>query len=112
LALTATEFIQAAQPFLIKEEETDEWFGTKLLGDKAWVYTFRLCPEAITLVAEASLALFSWLQPDLPEDLCFVRFDGTPWLVSISHERDGYFLISDAESEAFPPNLLNLVRKS
>jgi hypothetical protein len=49
------------------------------------------CGAVISVLAEC---LYAWMQPALPEDLCLVREDGDPWLVSIAHEREGY-LFSD-----------------
>lgn len=109
LADTAAEFIRVATPFLLKQEEKDEWFGTQLFGDTALVSTFRFCPETINLLVKASDALFSWLQPDLPEDLCLIRFDGTPWLVTISHERDSYFMISSEEEQSLSEKVRGLI---
>jgi hypothetical protein len=41
--------------------------------------------------------LFDWQCPRLPEDLCFLRPDGFPWLASIAHEQDAYLVLNDEE---------------
>jgi hypothetical protein len=109
IANTVAQFIRVANPFLLKQEDKDEWFGTQLFGQTALVHTFRFCPETMELLVQSSDALFSWLQPDLPEDLCLIRLDTTPLLVTISHERDGYLLMSAEEAEALIQRVRDLV---
>jgi hypothetical protein len=43
---------------------------------------------------EISDDLFQWIHPDKPEDLCFYNND-VPVFVSISHERDSYFITEE-----------------
>ena len=54
-------------------------------------------PETAKILGEAVEGLFDWIEPELPEDLCILRPDGSPWLVTISHEQDAYFQLSDKE---------------
>jgi hypothetical protein len=78
-------------PYLQEKQEVSEWPGTKLLGSTAWVFRYYLGPECSMVLQHATDALYDWMQPDLPEDLCLIRENGEPWLISIAHERDGYF---------------------
>ncbi len=41
--------------------------------------------------------LFAWMQPDRPENLCLLRPDGSPWIVSIAGDRIGYVELSPFE---------------
>jgi hypothetical protein len=41
------------------------------------------------------------VHPDLPEDLSFVRADGTPLLVTIAHEQDGYLELTREDYDVF-----------
>ncbi|MGP8160992.1 MAG: hypothetical protein ACLQGJ_07185 [Candidatus Dormibacteria bacterium] len=50
---------------------------------------YELTPVCIDVLGEAS-GLFAWRQPGLPENLCLLRQDGSPWIVSIAAERIGY----------------------
>ena len=43
----------------------------------------------IDVLSEAP-GLFAWRQPGLPENLCLLRADGSPWIVSIAADRIGY----------------------
>jgi len=84
------------QPFLIKKEDLSEWPGTRIAGT-APVFTFQFNPRTARIIKETALSPFDWLQPELPEDLSLLRPDGTPWFVTIAHERDCYFKLTEKE---------------
>ena len=91
------EVLTRLAAFLIEKVESSEWPGTKLLNRTGWVFRYRFEPESAEILAGAADALYDWLQPNLPEDICLLRADGTPWLVSIAHEKDGYLELSQEE---------------
>ncbi len=91
--------LKSLDEFLISREEKSEWPGTRLWGHTANIYSFELCEEALQILNNAANHLFDWVQPDLPEDLCLQREEGSPWLVNIAHEKDAYLLLSEAEYE-------------
>jgi hypothetical protein len=106
---SAQAVIERLEPFLISQAESAEWPGTRLLDDTATVYRFELSSETISVLGEATDALFSWSQPEMPEDPCLIRFDGEPWLVTIAHEQDAYLNLTSEEKtslEAGIPGLL------
>jgi len=75
-----------------------EWPGTRLIGGRsARVYHIPVTFESIGFVSNAVNSLYAWLAPALPEDLCFLRDDGTEILASISHEKDAYLRLSNDE---------------
>jgi hypothetical protein len=75
-------------PYLVGSDETQEWPGTRLVGGGTSVrYTYRLCPELEVLTSAAS-DLFEWVNPALPEDLHFLREDGSTALGNIAQEDD------------------------
>lgn len=85
---------------LLRQTQESEWPGTKLIGgDTALVSRFSLCTETAAILSASAEGLFDWLEPELPEDLCIFRSDGSPWLVSISHERDAFFVLTDEEKK-------------
>jgi hypothetical protein len=94
---TAQTVLNRLDGFLIRQEECREWPGTKLLDGTAEVYTFQLLSSSASVLADVADGLFSWTQPELPEDLCLIRRDGEPWLVTIAHEEDGYLVLSPEE---------------
>ncbi len=68
------------RPFLIREEHTNSWLGTHVYSPPcAMVRFYRLTPESCAILARAS-SLYSWLHPDLPEDLTIFDEEGDPWL--------------------------------
>jgi len=50
---------------------------------------YSFTQECADVLAEAP-GLFAWQQPERPENLCLLRPDGSPWIVSIAAERIGY----------------------
>jgi hypothetical protein len=104
---SAYQVKQALKPFLIKNDRTDEWPGTKLIGHEAIVRRYRVADESVRLLHLAG-GLYSWLQPTLPEDLAFYASEDTAWLASISHEGEAWFLdesLRPAEIYSFVPDI-------
>ena len=93
------KIIEDLQSHIVNKEDKSEWPGTKLINNTATIYKFKLNHETVDFLTSKTHNLYSWLQPDLPEDLCLLRADKNPWLVTISHEKDGYLLLSMQEKE-------------
>lgn len=91
------ELLRQLEPFLILRERANVWPGTELIGHTATVYKYALSEAVIATLTAFSFGLYSWVQPALPEDLCLLRQENEPWLVTISHENDGYLVLSDDE---------------
>lgn len=99
LNLKGQRVIEKLSDYLHEEKQTDEWPGTKLLNNQARVLVYDYVPEVAEILKTPVSSLFRWLQPDFPEDLCLLKKDETPWLVTISHENDGYFVLSEQEKD-------------
>lgn len=99
LGTAASDVLQQLQPFLVANAQQDAWPGTQLIGDTAHVYYFTVDPRSLAILLNAAEGLYDWLQPALPEDLCFYRHAGEPLLAAISHEGDGYLDLSAEERE-------------
>jgi hypothetical protein len=86
-------------------KEQSEW-ASNILGDNqtAKVYYFSTDEHAKKTVLELSNSLFSWVFPDLPEDLSFFK-EGEDWLATNSHESECYIMTSD-ESEIVKINAI------
>lgn len=93
------EFLSAIHGKQIGSSQTNEWPGTRLLSGTAQIYRFALDQESIEILLQFCNALYDLVQPNFPEDLCLERPDGTPWFVSISHEKEAYFNLSSEEAE-------------
>jgi hypothetical protein len=94
------EVLERLHPFLLRKIESSEWPGTKLFNHTASVFYYNFNSSCTSVIGNAADSLFSWLQPNLPEDLCLLKADGEPWLVSISHEKDGYLNMTDDEKRS------------
>jgi hypothetical protein len=110
--LSAWDMLSRLGPFLKEKFLSLEWPGTILgngdisksdHGDNTstgpTIYKYYLNKETAEILKNATHGLYSWIQPNLPEDLSLLRPDGSPWLVSITHERDGYLELSTDEKE-------------
>ena len=83
---------------LLSETLATEWPGTRLSDEgRARVLRYALNVEVGSILKDVSSGLYAWMQPGLPEDLCVLRDDGSAWLTTISHERDAYLTLTDAE---------------
>lgn len=77
------------KPFLIREERTDEWPGTKLFGSLATLRYYQINEITISILKQAN-NFKSWLSPDKPEDLAFYKNEKVVYS-SIAHEDDEQF---------------------
>ena len=102
------------QPSLLSMRRSSEWPGTQLLdGELAEVFEGELNSETASTLAQAAGGLLSFRQPELPEDLALLRADGSPWLISCTHEGDIYLDLTEAESREIlqlAPWLLSLAQ--
>jgi hypothetical protein len=97
LSSMASALLNRIQPWCISKEKRAEWPGTIMKNFLATVYTYRLDPALVIELQTVATGLYHWVQPELPEDLCLLRPDGTPILVTIAHERDAYLVVSQQE---------------
>ena len=90
------KIINSLKPYLINEYKSDEWPGTKLLGNYANIYNFECNLNTSEILKNACVGLYSWLSPNFPEDICFY-VSNDPFLVTISHEKTG--LLNNIENK-------------
>lgn len=95
----AIHLLERLRLFQTAVQERSEWPGTRLLNDTATVYQYVVQTELVTVLQSVAHGLYDWRQPQRPEDLCFVRATGTPLLVSIAHEHDGYLDLDGPDEE-------------
>lgn len=94
---SATEVLKKIEKYQIKKEQRSEWPGTKLIDHTATVFTYDTASGIGDTLHKLADRLYDWVQPSLPEDLCFSTKEDDPWLVTISHERDAYLNITEEE---------------
>jgi hypothetical protein len=92
-------FLEQFRTILIMQENVKEWPGTKLMGEAATVFKYRLTSDLADYLKNEVNGLYKWQQPQRLEDLCFLRQDGTALLVTIAHENDAYLELTDEEHE-------------
>jgi hypothetical protein len=96
------------EDFLIEKKEMSEWPGTRLFDSVALVYEYVYNVDFVSQIKTYSKSIYDWRQPALPEDLCLIRPDMTPWLVSTTHEHDCYLFMSSREYDSLAKCLDNI----
>ena len=86
-------------PFVEEKVKSARWPGTEFLNAEADLFYCRLSSKSAQLIKGATDHLYGWCHPHLPEDLCLLRADREPWLVTIAHEHDGYLVLTDLEKQ-------------
>jgi hypothetical protein len=71
--------------------------GAPLRGPGGSLLRFQLGEASSAVLLSAADRLFAWRRPALPDNLCFFRSDGGPWLVTIAAERLGYIELTQLE---------------
>jgi hypothetical protein len=61
------------------------------------LYRYTLDRDTVATLKATARGLYGWRHPALPQDLCLLRADGSPWLVSIAAERLGYLELAPFE---------------
>ena len=74
------------------------------------MFKYEVTADAMHILSEQCLDLLSGAENSSLEDLSFLRADGTPWFVSIKHEKDAFFKVHPQEldevEEALGPGTL------
>jgi hypothetical protein len=92
----AKDVVHAADKRGAVKREVTDWPGTGLQGGTATMY---LLPSGanLDLVLAGASELFAWQEPDLPEDLFFLRDDNVPLLTVTAHEEHAYMTLENDE---------------
>ena len=77
-------------PMRLDERRSDRWPGTQLFADQATVSRYHTSPSVLPLLL-ATDGPYSWLSPELPEDLFFGSQSQLAF-ASVAHERDAWLL--------------------
>ena len=82
-------------------EQVTKWPGTELYaGRTAVLMRFPCEAKLLEKLVRCTDHLYGWEAPALPEDLGFTRADGSVWLGTITHEREGFMSLSLEEHSA------------
>jgi hypothetical protein len=102
LSAKARLILDSLEPFLVDASQTDTWPGTKLLaGRTSKVYHYRLAPHVLEILLSQSSSLYEWVNPAMPEDLHFLRDDGSPVLGNVAQEEDSWLELDEDEFGIF-----------
>lgn len=97
LSVSGENILSYLDNHLIESNNSSEWPGTRLFNEIATIHKYKYTKEFVEIIKTVSSSLYEWEQPKLPEDLCLLRDNQEPWLVTISHEKDAYFHLSEDE---------------
>lgn len=89
LSRNAGKLFKELSYFLIEEKEQKSWPGTET-GGEAILYYFKLNDITKEILKKYSKGLYSWMEPWLLQDLCFLKEGRKPWIVNIAHEQFSY----------------------
>ena len=91
--------LERIKPFLVGCETTAETPGSITLPEYAvTLCTYRLDADSATVVRESARRLYDWVEPDLPQDLCFLR-QTEPWLINLAADHAAFLVTSPNEAE-------------
>jgi len=71
------ELLNRLEPYLVDISEVTEWPGTKTCGSAVSRFLFKSVEQAISIVAQATDSLWDWANTRLPDDLHFLRMNGS-----------------------------------
>ncbi len=93
--------IERLRPFLKATEDVSAWPGSQLhVGYSATRHIYAVDDGSIDVLRASAEGLFDWANPALPEDLHFLRADGTTWAGSTTQETDAWLELTPVEREA------------
>ena len=105
-----SELLARLEPHLIDVAQQSAWPGTLLYDHTATVYRYRFNFASAQLLKDETDRLYNWVQPELPEDPCILRQDGSPWLITIAHEGFSGLDLDPAEYEEFKRDAPRLIK--
>lgn len=101
--------LQALSPVLVERRRTLYWPGTSPSSSgelEEWglefaptVYLFRLTEQSLSILLTVANGLWDWEEPDLPENLCLLRANREPCLVSSVADQFAYLYLTPSEME-------------
>lgn len=102
---SAQQILKRLSSWLVYQELTKEWPGTKTEVKRSTVYYYRCDPKSASVLKGSSNGLFDWHGP---QDLCFLRTRKDPWLMTTTHEEIAYFDVHEEELKALKAHVPGL----
>lgn len=89
LSKNVENLLKELSDFLVEEKIQESWPGTDTGGDNI-VYYFKLNNITKEIIKKYSQGMYSWMEPMLLQDLCFLKDGRNPWIINIAHEKFSY----------------------
>ncbi|WP_099189849.1 stage III sporulation protein AH [Tepidibacter mesophilus] len=87
LSKEGQKVFQKLNPYLKNSSKSKKWPGTETFGPPSSIYYYALNEETKDVLIQYANSLYSWVNPKLPEDLCFIKTDKSVWLYNVAHEK-------------------------
>lgn len=84
-------------PYKITETISQQWPGTIIFDSEAVILKYRFSNVTRSILRKYSSSIFDWVQPLLPEDICFYRSDNSVILDNIAHEKSAMLYLTEDE---------------
>ncbi len=84
------------EPFLLRVEPIGEWPGSAYSTKP--VYFHEYVPASAQIIKSATDRLYDW-GGDLPDDLCLLRADESPFLLTLAHHQSSSLTLSPEEKD-------------
>ncbi|WP_350278288.1 hypothetical protein [Kribbella sp. HUAS MG21] len=105
------EVLRRLGEHLLAADAVQAWPGSRIVGTSTQNrYLFRLDEESLEVLTTAASSLFDWVWPRLPEDLHFLRADGSTVLGTVAQEDDAWLELTAAEFDVVVGRLPRGVR--
>lgn len=79
--------LQRLKPYLIESCTMEEMMmQSGAMYSEGIYYIYRCTPKSGQILKEEANRFHDWLYPSLPDDLCFLKEDGSDYFFSVAHE--------------------------
>ncbi|MFS0871160.1 hypothetical protein [Paenibacillus xylanilyticus] len=91
--------LQRLKPYLIESCTTEEMMmKTRAFYTEGIYYIYECTPGSGQILKEEADSFLDWLYPSLPDDLCFLKEDGSDYLFTEAHEDGCGMRITEEEA--------------
>ncbi|MBF8984617.1 stage III sporulation protein AH [Lutibacter sp. B2] len=98
LSTEGQQILEQLKPYLKKSLLSKEWPGTETEGAPSTLYYYHSNEKTKYILLQSANSLYSWVNPKLPEDLCFIKDNGNVWLYNVAHEEISW-IENESESD-------------
>lgn len=79
--------LQRLEPYLIEKSTMEEMMmQSGAMYSEGIYYIYRCTPDSGQVLKEEANRFHDWLYPSLPDDLCFLKEDGSDYFYTVAHE--------------------------